>query len=463
MTGPGRPSKKWKASSGTADLVVAERIDVGPVSPVPVSYGRPESPTVDERVSVGPPSALSERVDVGPASPLTERQSIAPTSAFDERVNVGPTSALDERASVAPPMPGTLSSREAMSETPGTVAKTPGAPGPGGRWASARARSTGTVAVTIGAGIRAAAGGRAATQGGAGTTASPEPVTAPARPSTPTPDRSAVAKIRVMFRDYQTIKDPQQKQVLRTTLLALCKMVLPEKNDPRRARYIDAETALVGDIHAVLDRDKGQAKAQARYVTDAYAGGPSPGSTQSPTKLTAWKQQDVSSVLQGAAALHSGTSLQMGDEDDLKMVEKYGLTHAEIVAVRAYTAANYEYINPATENNRRGGGHDRQPGEDEKSVAWMKAQNKKRDSTGTVVDLDPAELEAHFAEGSLHAGVLMMALNKLEDKKGHVVSRGAADAQRVPRELCQQEGVQDQHLQEQLTEGGCGSGLCPRK
>ena len=110
--------------------------------------------------------------------------------------------------------------------------------------------------------------------------------------------------------------------------------------------------------------------------------------------------------------------MQQGDEDDLKMIEKYGLTHAEIVAVRAYTAANYEYINPATENNRRGGGHDREPGEDEKSVAWMKAQNKKKDANGAVVDLDPAELEAHFAEGSLHAGVLMMALSKLEDKKG---------------------------------------------
>ena len=65
----------------------------------------------------------------------------------------------------------------------------------------------------------------------------------------------------------------------------------------------------------------------------------------------------------------------------------------------------------------------------------MKAQNKKKDSTGAVVDLDPAELEAHFAEGSLHAGVLMMALNKLEDKKGHVVSRGATDAKRVSGEL----------------------------
>jgi len=134
--------------------------------------------------------------------------------------------------------------------------------------------------------------------------------------------------------------------------------------------------------------------------------------------LTAWKQQDVSAVLQGAEALHSGTSVSQLGPEYLEVVEKYGLTHAEIIAVRAYTAANYEYINPATENNRRGGGHDRQPGEEEKSVAWMKAQNKKRDANGTVVDLDPAELEAHFAEGSLHAGVLMMALSKLEDKQG---------------------------------------------
>ncbi len=152
MTGPWRPSKKWKASSGRP-IWSWRNASMSGWLPVPVLYGRPESPTVDERGSVGPPSALSERVDVGPASLLTERQSIAPTSAFDERVNVGPTSALDERASVAPPMPGTLSSREAMSETPGTVAKTR-APGPGGRWVSAQARSTGTGAVTIGDGIR---------------------------------------------------------------------------------------------------------------------------------------------------------------------------------------------------------------------------------------------------------------------------------------------------------------------
>ena len=66
MTSPGRPSKKWAGSSATAELVVAERLDVGPASPVPVSYGGPESMALAERVSIGPPSVLSERVSDGP-------------------------------------------------------------------------------------------------------------------------------------------------------------------------------------------------------------------------------------------------------------------------------------------------------------------------------------------------------------------------------------------------------------
>jgi len=224
-----------------------------------------------------------------------------------------------------------------------------------------------------------------------------------------------------MFKEYQSKKDPQRKQALRTALLVLCEEILPKQDDPRRGDYVNAEAALVADIHAVLDRDEGQAKAQARYVTDAYAGGPTTGfaHTPSPTALTAWKKQDVSAVLKGASALQSGISVSQLGPDDLDVITRYGLTHAEIVAIRAYTAANYEYINTATENNRRGGGHDRQPGE-EKSLDWMKAQNKKQDSNGAAIDLDPAELEAHFAEGSLHAGVLMMALNKLEDKKGQL-------------------------------------------
>ena len=201
------------------------------------------------------PSSANESSD-GPPSPLTERESISPTST------------LDERGSVAPLVPGTGRSQGG-----------PGNTNSEGRW---NTRPWRTVGVRQGAcdgnGRRhhrcRYPGSRRWAGSDAGRNNNPPPVTAPARPSMPAPERSAAAKIRVMFRDYQTIKNPQQKQALRKTMLALCKIVLPERDDPRRGRYIDADTALVADIQAVLDRDKGQAKAQARYVTDAYAGGP---------------------------------------------------------------------------------------------------------------------------------------------------------------------------------------------
>src|SRR6476646_8364396 len=108
MTGP-RPSKKKTAAGSTADPVLAERIDVGPAAPEPVSYGRPESTAPADRVNIGPPFALAERVDGG-----------AP-------------SALAERVDVGSPVPLTVSSRDALSDPQGTSAQGTGTPGNGGR------------------------------------------------------------------------------------------------------------------------------------------------------------------------------------------------------------------------------------------------------------------------------------------------------------------------------------------
>lgn len=91
------------------------------------------------------------------------------------------------------------------------------------------------------------------------------------------------------------------------------------------------------------------------------------------------------------------------DKEGKGLAKEKGLTDAEVAAIRIFTASDYTYINPATAN----------------SPSWMKAQKGKKE-----LGLDPFSDKTLVEEGTLHAGVAMEGLKKLEPWP-HDTYRGA--------------------------------------
>ena len=115
-----------------------------------------------------------------------------------------------------------------------------------------------------------------------------------------------------------------------------------------------------------------------------------------------------------------------------KLMQSTGLTEGEVLAIRAYTASNYKYINPAVANQK-----DRA----DKEKDWMDIQNRP-DPSKAKTPLEKQQLEAAlklyeeggtkdkgskkslYEEGALHAGMMTEAFKKLPKKTG-TLYRGA--------------------------------------
>jgi len=94
-----------------------------------------------------------------------------------------------------------------------------------------------------------------------------------------------------------------------------------------------------------------------------------------------------------------------------ELMKSTGLTEGEVLAIRAYTASNYKYINPAIANQK-----DRK----DKNKDWMDTQNL----DPSKVDLylkgsasDAGSKKGLYEEGALHAGMIMEAFKKLPPTK----------------------------------------------
>jgi len=241
------------------------------------------------------------------------------------------------------------------------------------------------------------------------------------RPAAERKDELA-GKIGIALRDYYAEKDPQKKLVLLDIVLGASEYYLGGRG--QRSVRVDRITGLVEDIFAEASREHSRHLAQMQYMADAYQqSGPSLYGNN--TGLTAQKVADLANVVGGAKALGAGTTMSWQGVRDatgvikpkpvtgatdasLALVQKYGLTGAEILAIRTYTAADYEYINPATAN----------------SQSWMEGQNAAKDKDGKALPMTAADLKTLREEGSLHAGVAIMGLNKLPKMAG-TVYRGA--------------------------------------
>jgi hypothetical protein len=151
-------------------------------------------------------------------------------------------------------------------------------------------------------------------------------------------------------------------------------------------------------------RDWGQRQAQLRYVRDVQADVDDDGMEHISSGAS------VTAVMQ-ATDLAKGKTHPNGKEGfnqaTLDLIKHYGLTEAEVLAVKVYTADDYKYINPATNP----------------SVPWnegkLRARLEKNQPDGFLeTNKGKEDLRSLLAEGSLHGAVAIEAVKKLPPSKG---------------------------------------------
>ncbi len=163
------------------------------------------------------------------------------------------------------------------------------------------------------------------------------------------------------------------------------------------------KAAVVEDIKAEALVERGRRQAEARYLADAYA--KNPANAPSPTPLGKQTNRTVADAHPAAQALGQGRTYagaKGAGQDALDLVQKYGLTEAEVLAVKVYTSDDYKYMNPATAY----------------SEGWMEAQQFKGRADYLKTPEGRAEMRQLMEEGSLHSAMAVAALQKMEPKQG---------------------------------------------
>ncbi len=205
--------------------------------------------------------------------------------------------------------------------------------------------------------------------------------------------------------------DTQEKDMVSLRAIdGLCSTWLAKHRNTKNAELLK----LVTDIKAEAVKDADAAARQRKYVNDVRAGHRVPEGKQklshSPT-LEPFNQQ-IDQQANNASASRENASKYTGEKDtnvanpfhsaESWLIRAAGLTEAEILAIKAYTAGDYRYINPAVAESRE----------------WMEAQLAQiqgRMRNGQVADLDQRAVE-----GKRHADMMIQGLAKLPPRKGTV-------------------------------------------
>jgi hypothetical protein len=226
------------------------------------------------------------------------------------------------------------------------------------------------------------------------------------------PAEDTLSRLRQAVADHQGAPDAGADGRL-AVILGLCDTYLDRHAD-KGAKWSGEKVARVEDIKAEAMVERGRRLAEARYLEDAYAAA---GNNPSPTPMSAQSPKTLREAHPGAQALAQGNTIGSvvdpktgkpakvlgADQGTLDLIRKYGLTEAEILAVKVYTSDDYKYINPATAN----------------SESWMKVQKFKGKSEDYLTSPQGrAEMKRFFEEGVLHGAMAIAALQKLEDKAG---------------------------------------------
>lgn len=213
-------------------------------------------------------------------------------------------------------------------------------------------------------------------------------------------------------------------------ILGLCDTYLTKHGgdtDPRAK----AKLASVEDIKAEAQMERDRWAAEAQYLSDARA----VGDTNVKTRFLHIKDaQSVGKAIPQARALAKGErdpgNREFGfTQATLDLIKKYGLTEAEVLAVKLYTSDDYQYINPGNANSESYMKYENFAG-----ARWVKWQPEgtpePREDELDEDDYLPAakaylaspEGQKHvkelFQEGSLHGAMALSALRKLPRMQG---------------------------------------------
>ena len=166
--------------------------------------------------------------------------------------------------------------------------------------------------------------------------------------------KDTLYRLRQIVADHQNAgedEDPNIRIYRLTIIMGLCGDYLNrhgKETDARAREKVDAVEKIQAE--AMVERARRQAEAQ--YLIDAYAKKSEDSPDYAPTRL-AEKSAPAAIAVTQAMKLGKGEAGKMEgfNQATLDMMKKYGLTEAEILAVKVYTASDYKYINPATANN----------------------------------------------------------------------------------------------------------------
>ena len=208
--------------------------------------------------------------------------------------------------------------------------------------------------------------------------------------------RSTFAAITTALGDYENATGPKEKARYLRRLDNLCSKWFDQHGQSQEPLDVSRRafvTKLLDEVPAErLALSKGQAgDIYLRNIEQAGAEG-----TKDKFALKALRQGGRTAAMSGLSTTGPGALSKEGQ----KLAEEKGLSPAEIAAIRVFSAADYSYINAATS-------------QDPQRMVDAKARKSAVQVSGET-PLSQMDDETLNEEGSLHSGMAMEGLRKLE-------------------------------------------------
>lgn len=211
-------------------------------------------------------------------------------------------------------------------------------------------------------------------------------------------------RLRKVVADHQSSTDVAGAEDRLILIQALCFYYRTHHDNDTDSRA-KMKLSAVDDIYQAARVEESQLQAQSQYLKDLYAKKEGAATETSDTRFSDAAGAQWSSVTMGAKSIAAGTpnpTVGGANKDAVKLARRYGLTEAEIAAIRLYTVNDYAYINPATANNR----------------SWMEAVKLPKTNWPAPTAVKTRQMRPAFEEGALHGAMATALLVKLPSKKG---------------------------------------------
>ncbi len=168
--------------------------------------------------------------------------------------------------------------------------------------------------------------------------------------------KDTLYRLRQAVEDHQKAADENGALVRLGIILGLCDTYLNKHGGEKDARARE-KVAMVEDMKGEASAERSRREAEAIYLQDVYA---QASAAEGSKGYSATRMADQSAPASAVAGLQAkqlaqgkATQTQEGfNQATLELIKKYGLTDAEVLAVKVYTASDYKYISPATANDK---------------------------------------------------------------------------------------------------------------